>query len=300
MEAEVDKRHGMATNTASTQRLIRTVNTTVIVPKITHRFTPEILESFLTLQFRMHEEISMLLNAVQEYSKQHHERHASQMKKREEKRREKKQARIKFVYNFVLQCEGVQLTAALKQSKRVMPLAVMLNTNEFSITRSRDMVGEVNFQNLTIKLEEEEVLNIKRKATTASESANAKKDVIEQITKHYTFGELVTNVHIVQTPEVKSTRPIPLMLASIRLVSYYEQVSSGRVNYMWKHYSFHLDRYTKRSQLHGDMVETVLNASFKRKHSFQRDRKRVKFPVGVAQQALAQTEQLNSEKDNID
>ena len=34
-----------------------------------HRFTPEILESFLTLQFRMHEEISMLLNAFQEYAK---------------------------------------------------------------------------------------------------------------------------------------------------------------------------------------------------------------------------------------
>ena len=80
----------------------------------------------------MHEEISMLLNAVQKYLKQHHERHASDRQKREEKRREKKQAWIMFVYNFVLQCEGLQLTAALQRSKRVMPLAVVLNTNGFA------------------------------------------------------------------------------------------------------------------------------------------------------------------------
>ena len=83
-----------------------------------------------------------------------------------------------------------------------MLLAVVLNTNGFSITRSRDMVGEVNFQNLTIK-EEEEVVNIKRKATTVSESANAKNDVIEQITKYYTFGELVTNAYCSKTRSEK-------------------------------------------------------------------------------------------------
>ena len=175
-----------------------------------------------------------------------------------------------FVYNFVKKAKP-QLPAALQRSKRVMPLAVVLNTNGFSITRSRDMVGEVNFQNLTIKLEEEEVVNIKRN-TTVSESANAKNDVIEQITKYYTFGELVTNVHIVQTPEVKKYKANTINVSIDKTGVVLRAGVFRRINYMWKHYSFHLDRYTAKSNT--DMVETKANASFRRKNSIQRDRKK--------------------------
>ena len=95
----------------------------------------------------MHEEIAMLLNAFTEYAKEHRRRHLSRKKRKKEKQRNKKLAWIEFVYNYVLECDGLEVSAALERTKRTAPLAIVLNTNAFSVTRTRDMIGEVEFKN---------------------------------------------------------------------------------------------------------------------------------------------------------
>jgi hypothetical protein len=83
----------------------------------------------------------------------------------------------------------------------------------------------------------------------------------------YIYGELVTNIHAIQTPAVKKYKANTTNIHVDKTGIVLRAGVFRRFNYMWKHYSFHLDRYTHRSELHGDMVDAVMNASFARSES---------------------------------
>ena len=202
-------------------------------------------------------------------TRKHRRMHLSSKKKREEKRRKRLVPWIEFVYNFVLECEGLTLIAAIDRTKRTAPLSVTLNTNAFSITRTRDMVGEVEFRNLSIKLDEEDTVAVllhSKDAPNSNQSSNApsanNNSTMEYSIKHYTYGELVTNIHAIQTPAVKKYKANTTNINVDKTGIVLRAGVFRRINYMWKHYNFYLERYTNRSELHGDIIDAVMQASF--------------------------------------
>ena len=78
---------------------------------------------------------------------------------------------------------------------------------------------------------------------------------MEQIIKQYIYGELVTNIHAIQTPAVKKYKANTTNIHVDKTGIVLRAGVFRRFNYMCKHYSFHFDRYTHRSELHGDMVD---------------------------------------------
>ena len=123
-------------------------------------------------------------------------------------------------------------------------------------------------------MEEEDVINVLHAPATGSGSQQQQPGNIpsstgkmEQIIKQYIYGELVTNIHSIQTPAVKKYKANTTNIHVDKTGIVLRAGVFRRFNYMWKHYSFHLDRYTHRSELHGDMVDAVMNASFARSES---------------------------------
>ena len=207
----------------------RTVNLQFIVPKVEHKFTPEILESFLVLQHRMQEELSMLLDAVERYIEEKKRRREKEVAERE---RGAGGTMSPFECTWLFRFEGIEITAALDVADDIPPLSLQLNTGGFSLTKKGHRVGNVQFENLKLRF---------LSGTDA------------------VLGELVTNVRADKQPVNPNQDALDVKILKTGVV--FRAGVFLRLQYMYRQYRYHLDRYAKRSRFFQPMVQAVLNVS---------------------------------------
>ena len=220
----------------------RSINVQLVVPKVKHRFTPEILESFLVLQQQMGEELTMLLGALEKFIEESNAP-PSATKGNVYKDTSELQMPI-FEYTWLFQFEGMEIVAGLDIADDIPSLSLSLNTGDFSLTkRDSEGVGKVEFTDLTVQfssgqghITDEEVLGLMQTNIFVETRYKSGNIVASK-------SQSVSNVVINQTGFV--------LRAGFFL----------RLQYMISQYRYHINRYSERSQFLQPMVQAVLNAS---------------------------------------